>query len=118
MSEEEEYDGEKTQIWLPGGGGAPGAAPKPADDDNKGTLLKPAKAANRAKTETGAVDFDITSDGNDAAPADGAESKAAATAHAARTRAAVAENSASSGASFGTVIIVVIVAAIAWFLLR
>jgi len=71
MSDEEEFDSEKTQFWLPGQAlpGRPAAGE--ADGDHEGVnLKKPPQAAQRqagsatgaAAAGTGAIDFDLTAE--------------------------------------------------------
>ena len=71
MSDEEEFDSEKTQFWLPGQAlpGRPAAGE--ADGDHEGVnLKKPPQAAQRqassatgaATAGTGEIDFDLTAE--------------------------------------------------------
>lgn len=95
MSDDDEDEMEKTQIFLPGG--AKPAAPKKeaSEEDDTGVLLK-AQPSDRTKTS---VDLDITGGGSRAAV----------------TPPPAAPSSSSSGMLVAVVVIAAL-AAVAWFL--
>lgn len=102
MSDDDEDEMEKTQIFLPGGSN-PVPTPKPAtSEDDTGVLLK-ANAGDKTQTS---VDFDITA-GSSETTTQPRES----------TPPPVAASSSSSG-GLVTVIVIAVLAGLAFLLLR